>query len=179
MGILIGKAPGVDVAGGITTCGLVALVVPDVSLQRHKQAAGDLAGVVRDIGHHPLDVFLRGHVHFTQAGLCYDLIPQRIRIRAGGRAVGIRLQKALCSVTIGITQIHTVELSACCGGRPVAVRLAGRRQTGRPKVRVCYRRNSNAGGLCREGRCREQRQDGQQGQKKGYDSLFHKSPFRS
>ena len=175
--ILIGEAAGIDVAGGISAGGLVALVVPDISLQGHEQAAGDLAGVVRDVGHHPFDIFLRGHVHLSQAGLGDDLIPERIRVCAGGCLIGIGLEEGLRSVMIGVAQVHTVELSACRGRRPVAVCLAGRRQAGRPQVVVRHRRDPHAGGHCCEGCCREQRQNSQQCQEKGYEFLFHNCPF--
>ena len=156
VGILIGEAAGIDVAGRVTARGLVALVVPDISLQRHEQTAGDLAGVVRNIGHHPLDVLLRDRIHLTKASLGDHFTPERISVCAGGRAVGIRLEEGLRSITIGITKVHTIELSACCGRRPVAVCLAGCGQAGRPEVWVRHRRDPNAGGLCCKSRCWEQ-----------------------
>lgn len=55
-----------------------------------------------------------------------------------------------------LTKVHTIELSACCGRRPVAVCLAGCGQAGRPEVWVRHRRDPNAGGLCCKSRCWEQ-----------------------
>ena len=150
VGIRIGKAACVNVARGIAACGFVALVVPDVGLQGHEQAAGDLAGVVRDIGHHPFDVFLGDGVHLAQAGLGDGLFPQSICIRAGGAGVGVAIEETGCAIPIGIAQVHAVKLFACGHGRTVGIGLAGRCQPGRPAVGVCGRRNAGAGG----GRCK-------------------------
>ena len=75
MGIGVGKAARVNVTGGIAACGFVALIVPDVGLQGHEQAAGDLAGVVRDIGHHPFHIFLGDGIHLAQPGFGDGLFP--------------------------------------------------------------------------------------------------------
>ena len=91
VGICVGKASGVDVAAGIAACALIALVVPDVGLERHEQAAGDLAGVVSDVAHHPFNVFPGDGVHLPQAGLGHRVIPQGVRVRSGGGSVGVGL----------------------------------------------------------------------------------------
>ena len=158
VGVRIGKAACVNVAGGIAACGFVALVVPNVGLKRHKQAAGDLAGVVRDIGHHPLDVFLGDGVHLAQSCLGDCFLPQGVGVRAGGAGVGVAIEEAGCAIPIGIAQIHAVKLLARCHGRAVGIGLAGGGQPGRPAVGVCGRRNAGAGG----GRCKcRGRQDGE------------------
>ena len=91
IGIRVGKAASINIAGGIAACGFVALVVPDVGLQGHEQTAGDLAGIVRNIGHHPFDVFLGDGVHLAQSCLGDCFLPQGVGVRAGGAGVGVAI----------------------------------------------------------------------------------------
>ena len=162
VGVRVGEASGVDVAAGIAACALIALVVPDVGLERHEQAAGDLAGVVSDIAHHPLDILLGDGVHLAQAGLGHRIIPQGVRVGSGGGAVGVGLQKALRAIAVGVTQVHAPELPSRCRGRAVGVGLPLGVEPGGPEVGVGHRGNAYAGGLCCHRHCGQQRQDGQQ-----------------
>ena len=162
IGIGVGKTSGINVAGCIAACGFIALMIPDIRLERHKQAAGDVAGIVRDIGHHPFDVFLGDGVHLTQAGLGNRLFPQGIGIHAGGAGVGITIEETGSSVPIGIAEIHAIELFSSSHRRAVGILLAGGGQAGRPEVGVCGCFDArSAAGSCQSGGG----QQGQQGQK--------------
>ena len=162
IGVGVGKAAGINVTGGIAARGFVALVVPDVGLQGHEQTAGDLAGIVCDIGHHPFDVFLGDCVHLTQAGLGNSFFPQGICVRASGALVGVAVQKTGCPVPIGIAEIHAIELFSSSHRRAVGILLAGGGQAGRPEVGVCGCFDArSAAGSCQSGGG----QQGQQGQK--------------
>ena len=164
IGIGVGKATGINVAGGIAACGFIALMIPDVGLQGHKQAAGDVAGIISDIGHHPLDVFLGDGVHLTQAGLGNRLFQQGIGIRAGGAGVGITIEETGSSVPIGIAEIHAIELPSGSHRRAVGIRLTGGGQPGRPEIGVCggLDTHSTAGGC--QSRGGQQCQQGQKSQ---------------
>ena len=162
IGIGVGKATGINVAGGIAACGFIALMIPDVGLQGHKQAAGDVAGIISDIGHHPLDVFLGDGIHLAQSGLGNSFFPQGICVRAGGTLVGVAVQKTGCPVPIGIAEIHAIELFSSSHRRAVGILLAGGGQAGRPEVGVCGCFDArSAAGSCQSGGG----QQGQQGQK--------------
>ena len=162
IGIGVGKATGINVAGCIAARGFVALVVPDVGLQGHKQAAGDVAGIISDIGHHPLYILFDSGIHLAQSGLGNSFFPQGICVRAGGTLVGVAVQKTGCPVPIGIAEIHAVKLLACRRGRAVGILLAGGGQAGRPEVGVCGCFDArSAAGSCQSGGG----QQGQQGQK--------------
>ena len=162
IGVGVGKAAGINVTGGIAACGFVALVVPDVGLQGHEQTAGDVAGIISDIGHHPLYILFDSGVHLAQSGLGNSFFPQGICVRAGGTLVGVAVQKTGCPVPIGIAEIHAIELFSSSHRRAVGILLAGGGQAGRPEVGVCgcFDARPTAGrGQCGGG------QQGQQGQK--------------
>ena len=162
IGIGVGKATGINVAGGIAACGFIALMIPDISLERHEEAAGDVALVVCDIGHHPLYIFLGNGVHLAKPRTCDSGIPQGVCVCAGGALVGVAVQKTGRPIPIGIAKIHAVELFACCRGRAVGILLAGGGQPGRPEVGVCGCFDArSAAGSCQSGGG----QQGQQGQK--------------
>ena len=114
-------------------------------------------------------------VHLAQAGLGNSVIPQGVCVGPGGGAVGVGLQKALRAVAVGVAQIHAVELPSGRRGRAVGVGLPLGVEPCGPEVGVRHRGNAYTGGLRCHHRCGQQRQDGQQGQKQGYDSLFHKT----
>ena len=177
VGVRIGKAASVDVAAGIAARRFIALIVPDVGLERHEQAAGDFAGVVGDVAHHPLDIFAGDGVHLPQAGLGNSVIPQGVRVCSGGGAVGVGLQKALRAVTVGVAQIHAVELPPRRRGRAVGVGLTVGVEPCGPEVGVRHRRDPHAGGLRCHRRCGQQRQDGQQGKQQRDNSFFHRASF--
>ena len=162
IGIGVGKTSCVNVTGGIAACGFVALMIPDVGLQGHKQAAGDVARVVDNVGHHPLYILFDSGVHLAQPRTCDSGIPQGITVRAGGALVGVAVEERSGSIAIGISEIHAVKLLACRRGRAVGILLAGGGQPGRPEVGVCgcFDARSAAGG-CQSGGG----QQGQQGQK--------------
>ena len=162
IGIGVGKATGINVAGGIAACGFIALMIPDVGLQGHKQAAGDVAGIISDIGHHPLYILFDSGVHLAQSGLGNSFFPQGICVRAGGTLVGVAVQKTGCPVPIGIAEIHAIELFSSSHRRAVGILLAGGGQAGRPEVGVCDCFDArSAAGSCQSGGG----QQGQQGQK--------------
>ena len=133
-------------------------MIPDIRLERHEEAAGDVALVVRNIGHHPLYILLSGGVHLAKTRTCNSGIPQGVTVRAGGALVGVAVQKTGRPIPIGIAEIHAVKLLACCRGRAVRIRLTGGGQAGGPEIGVssCFDARSAAG------RC--QRGGGQQGQ---------------
>ena len=164
IGIGVGKTTGVNVTGGIAACGFVALVVPDVGLQGHEQTAGDLAGIVRDIGHHPFDVFLGDGVHLTQTGLGNRLFQQGIGIRAGGAGVGITIEETGSSVPIGIAEIHAIELPSGSHRRAVGIRLTGGGQPSRPEIGVCGCFDARSAASCRQCGGGQQCQQGQKSQ---------------
>ena len=158
VGVRVGEASGVDVAAGIAACALIALVVPDVGLERHEQAAGDLAGVVGDVAHHPFNVFPGDGVHLPQAGLGYRIIPETICVSSSGGTVDVGLQKTLRSVAVGVAQIHAPELPPGCCGRAVGIGLALGVEPCGPEVGVGHRSNAYAGRLCRKSCRTQQRQ---------------------
>ena len=166
VGIGIGVTTGINVTRGIAACGFIALMIPNVRLQSHKQAAGDVALVVRDIGHHPFDVFSGDGIHFAKTRIRNSRIPQSVTVCSSGAFVGVRVQKTGCSKSVRIAEIHAVELFACCRGRAIGVLLSSGGQAGRPEVGVRCRLNacSTAGSCqCRSG---QQCQQGQQRQKR-------------
>ena len=177
VGVRIGKAASVDVAAGIAARRFIALIVPDVRLERHEQGAGDLAGVVGDVAHHPLDILLGDGVHLPQAGLGNSVIPQGVRVGPGGGAVGVGLQKTLRAVAVGVAQIHAVELPPGRRGRAVGVGLPVGIEPGGPEVGVFHRRDPHAGGFCRHRHRWQEREHCQQSQKQCDDSLFHMTSF--
>ena len=152
IGIGVGKATGINVAGGIAACGFIALMIPDVGLQGHKQAAGDVAGIISDIGHHPLYILFDSGVHLAQSGLGSSFFPQGICVRASGAGVGIAIEEAGSSVPIGIAEIHAIELFSSSHRRAVGILLAGGGQPGRPEVGVCGCFDArSAAGSCQSG----------------------------
>ena len=154
----VGKTTGVNIAGGVPARGFVALMIPDISLERHEEAAGDVAGIINNIGHHPLYILFDSGVHLAQPRTCDSGIPQGVTVRAGGALVGVAVEERSGSIAIGISEIHAVKLLACRRGRAVGILLAGGGQAGRPEVGVCgcFDARSAAGG-CQSG-SREQRQ---------------------
>lgn len=162
VGIRIGEAACINVAGGVAACGLVALVIPDICLERHEQTAWDFAGVVRDIAHHPLHVGLGDGIHLAQAALGDRRLPQRIRVSTGGAFVGVAVQEGCCPIAVRIAQVHAVELASRRRGRTIGVGLTRGGQAGAPKVRIRHRRNAGARGLRRKRSRRQQRQHGQE-----------------
>ena len=175
VGICVGKASGVDVAARITARRFIALIVPDVRLERHEQGAGDLAGVVGDVAHHPFDVLFGDGVHLAQAGLGNSVIPQGVRIRSGGGAVHVGLEKRLRARTVRVAQVHAVELPPRRRGRAVGIGLPLGVEPGGPEVGVRHRRNPHASGFCRHRHRWQEREHCQQSQKQCDDSLFHKT----
>ena len=175
VGISVGKASGVDVAAGIAARRFIALVIPDVRLQGHEQAAGDFASVVGDVAHHPFNIFPGDGVHLPQAGLGHRVIPKGVRILSGGGAVGVGLQKALRAVAVGVAQIHAVELPPRRRGRTVGIGLPIGVEPCGPEVRVAHRRDPHTGGLRCHRRRGQEREHCQQSQKQCDDSLFHKT----
>ena len=177
VGICVGKASGVDVAARITARRFIALIVPDVRLERHEQGAGDLAGVVGDVAHHPFDVLFGDGVHLAQAGLSHRRLPQGVCVGPGGGAVGVGLQKALRAIAVGVAQIHAPELPPGRRGRAVGIGLpVGVKPCG-PEVRVGHRRDPHTGGLRCHRRRGQEREHCQQSQKQCDDSLFHIASF--
>ena len=152
IGIGVGKATGINVTGCIAACGFVALMIPDIRLERHKQAAGDVAGIISDIGHHPLYILFDSGVHLAQSGLGNSFFPQGICVRASGAGVGIAIEEAGSSVPIGIAEIHAIELFSSSHRRAVGILLAGGGQPGRPEVGVCGCFDArSAAGSCQSG----------------------------
>ena len=175
VGISVGEAASVDVAAGIAARTLIALIVPDVGLKCHEQAAGDFTGVVRNVAHHPFDVLFGDGVHLAQAGLGNSVIPQGVRIRSGGGAVHVGLEKRLRARTVRVAQVHAVELPPRRRGRAVGIGLPLGVEPGGPEVGVRHRRNPHASGFCRHRHRWQEREHCQQSQKQCDDSLFHKT----
>ena len=154
------EAAGVDVAAGIAARRFIALVVPDVRLERHEQAAGDLASVVGNVAHHPLDILLGDGVHLAQAGLGHRVIPKSVCVGPGGGAVGVGLKERLRAVAVGVAQVHAPELPSRRCGRAVGIGLPVRVEPCGPEVGIGHRRDPHTGGLRCHRRCGQQRQDG-------------------
>ena len=108
VGVTVCKATGVNVTRGIAACGFIALMIPDIRLERHEQAAGDIARVVDNVGHHPLYILFGNGIHLTQPRTCDSGIPQGITVRAGGAFVGVAVEKRSCPIAIRVAEIHAV-----------------------------------------------------------------------
>ena len=90
IGVRVGETAGIHLA---VTTGLHGLMVPDIGLKRHEQAAGDLALVVYDVGHHPLGVGQFLGVQFPEAALGEGGVEHTVSIFAGGAGVGIAVEE--------------------------------------------------------------------------------------
>ena len=72
---------------------LVALMVPHIGLDRHKELTYIGCLAVIDVGHKPLDIGERRGVHLTKAAIGNGGLEHGVGIRIGSRSVGIRIKE--------------------------------------------------------------------------------------
>ena len=90
VGIGVGIAARVTVSAGFS---FIALMVPHIGLDRHKELAYIGCIAVVDVGHEPLDIGKRRGVHLTKAAVGNSSLEHGVGIRIGSRSVGIRIKE--------------------------------------------------------------------------------------
>ena len=90
----------VGIGVGIAACiaiparfSLVALMVPHIGLDRHKELPDIGCLAVVNVGHEPLDIGKRRGVHLTKAAIGNGGFEHGVGIRIGSRSVGIRIKE--------------------------------------------------------------------------------------
>ena len=90
----------VGIGVGVAACiaiparfSLVALMVPHIGLDRHKELPDIRCLAVVDVGHEPLDIGKRRGIHLTKAAIGNAGFEHGVGIRIGSRSVGIRIKE--------------------------------------------------------------------------------------
>ncbi|MBU5456714.1 hypothetical protein [Oscillibacter sp. MSJ-31] len=155
IGIGVRVAAAVDVTIALT---LEGLVIPHIRLRGHKKAAWDVTLIVHDECHHPFEVFKLLGIQFTHATLRQRRFQDGVRVRTGGRGIGVAVQKTGSTPAVAIAAIQAVEHFACRHRGLIAVRRTVMEKPRCPVVCVAGRLDAGSGAGSGKCRSREQRQ---------------------
>ena len=169
IGIGVCVAAAIDVAVSLA---LEGLMIPHIGLCGHKQAAGNISLIVYNECHHPLEVFKLLGVQLTHAALRQRRFQNGVRVRTGGRSIGVAVQKTGSAPAVAIAAIQAVKHFTCCHRGLVAVRCPIMEKSRCPVVGIAGRLDTGSGTGSGKRGSRKQRQQRHNDEKRRHDPCF-------